>query len=113
MANGQSVSDALRMTSADGSTGKPIVDAIFRPNDEPDATDDIGVAFTTGNVLANISDPTASDCMSMPVLGPGAPLGLLSDNGDGVYTRAPKSCFHHLFGRATAPSVASLGNVKK
>ncbi len=81
----QSISDALIVTSTDGSASQPNVAAPTGVNDKRDATDHGGAAFFTGSVPANSSEPNAFDSASMPALGAGAPLGRVSDNDVGAF----------------------------
>ncbi len=76
-------------------------------SDEPDATDDRGAAFFTGNVLAYDSDPKSSDRASMSAYGTGAHLGRVSCAGDRTSVRNPKSCFYRLFDGETAADTFS------
>ncbi len=73
-------------------------------NDPPTAFDDSSSSFTTnsdfpfttGNVLANDTDPDPSDILSVQSFNSGATTGLVSDNGDGTFNYDPNGQFDFL-----------------
>ncbi len=67
----------------------------------------MAAASTTGNVLAHDGDPNASDSMGLPGLSAGAPLGRMTNNGDGASTCTSKNHFRHLIDGETARKASS------
>ena len=73
-------------------------------NDMPEAVDDRDAGFetdedavfTTGNVLANDSDPDASDTITPSGFDTTGTQGVVSDNGDGTFTYDPDGQFEYL-----------------
>ncbi len=106
-AKDQSVREASIVTLATESICQTIMVSLGVANDEPDATDDSGHAFTTGSVRGNASGLDASDIFSVTALSAGASLGRVTDNGDGVFAYVNKSCFYHLLIRETAVEASS------
>jgi len=73
-------------------------------NDPPVANNDSGTtfsttklaAFTTGNVLANDTDPDPSDTLSVTGLVPGNLLGTVTNLGNGTFRYDPNAKFNSL-----------------
>ena len=67
-------------------------------NDGPTANNDEGAtgsvtAFTTGNVLANDTDPDTNDVLSVLSIDTTGTLGSVTNNGDGTFTYDPSEAF--------------------
>ncbi len=106
-AKDQSVREASIVTLATESIRQTIMITLGGANDEPDATDDSGPAFATGSVRGNAGELDASDIFSVTALSARAPLGRVTDNGDGAFAYVHKSCFFHLLIRETAAEASS------
>ena len=90
-------------TDGTGASSLPFV-LTFAPNIAPVATADDGVgfttdedtAFTTGDVLANDTDPNPGSTLTIQDVDTTGMLGLLADNGDGTFDYDPNGRFEAL-----------------
>jgi len=82
-------------------------------NDSPTALADGGAgfgtdedsAFTTGNVLANDTDPDTTDVLFVSALNTAGTAGLVTNNGDGTFDYDPNGAFESLaVGESTTDS---------
>ncbi|MEW6359822.1 MAG: Ig-like domain-containing protein [Planctomycetota bacterium] len=104
LAAGESVVDTFSYTVSDdfgGSDTATVSITITGVNDAPTANGDSGStnedsAFTTGNVLANDTDPDTSDTLAVSGLDTTGTLGLVTNNGDGTFTYDPNGQFEDL-----------------
>jgi len=107
LAVGESATDSFTYTISDGQGGTDtatVTITITGVNDAPEAVDDRDAGFETdedtlfitGNVLANDSDPDASDTITLSGLDTSQTLGVVSDNGDGSFTYDPDGQFEYL-----------------
>ncbi len=114
---GQGGRDALPVTPADCSDNKTMV-TLAGANDEPMATDTIGAAFTTGNVLANDNDPnslcqgygSSGRLQQRELLGPRrqrSPRSMIGQRRRNLHPRS-KRHFDHLFEREAAADAFSF-----
>ncbi|WP_424990889.1 Ig-like domain-containing protein [Fluviibacterium sp. S390] len=106
LAAGQTATDSFTYTITDGFGGSDTATVsiqITGVNDAPVAVDDNGVGFgtnedtgfTTGNVLANDSDPEGQTLSVLSIDTTGT-LGLVIDNGDGTFDYDPNGQFEAL-----------------
>ncbi|MFL7790658.1 MAG: Calx-beta domain-containing protein [Anaerolineae bacterium] len=101
--NGQ---DVFTYTISDGALTDTatVTVTVTAVNDPPVAVNDSGSGFTTdedtafitGNVLANDSDPDASDTLSVSGLDTSGTLGSVANNGDGTFDYDPDDQFEYL-----------------
>lgn len=104
---------SVTVTDGFGSTGNST--NVTVSNLDPTANDDAGGiagdgftidedsgAFTTGNVMANDSDPSSLDTLVVTALDSAATVGLVSDNGDGTFEYDPNGMFESLGSGDTA-----------
>jgi len=107
LAVGESATDTFTYTVSDGKGGTDtatVTIAIEGRNDDPAASDDGGVgfttnedsSFTTGNVLSNDSDPDASDTLTVQSFDATGTLGSVTDNDDGTFIYDPNGAFEYL-----------------
>ena len=112
LAVGETATDTFTYTVSDGNGGTDtatVTVTINGVNDDPTAVDDSGAGFegdadsgfTTGNVLANDSDPDTSDTLSVSNLDDSATEGSVTDNGDGTFGYDPNGAFDDLAGGDT------------
>ena len=113
LADGETATDSFTYVVSDGNGGSDsatVTVTIEGVNDQPDAVNDEGEgfttdedsAFTTANVLANDSDPDASDALSVQSLDTTGTAGLVTDNGDGTFGYDPNGQFEDLAAGETA-----------
>jgi len=102
LTGGASDTDTFKYTVTDGNGGTDtatVTVTITGVNDAPTAVDDdvdstdATSSFTTANVLANDSDPDASDTLSVSSLDTSGTAGLVSNNSDGTFGYDPNGQF--------------------
>ena len=95
---------SVTVTASDGNGGSDtatVTITITGVNDGPTANadgfgTDEDTSFTTGNALANDTDPDASDTLSVTGINTAGTVGLVTDNGDGTFTYDPNGQFESL-----------------
>ena len=115
LAEGKTDTDTFTYTVSDGHggtdtatvtitvTGKSIQNPNTPPTANPDQFEtDKGTALTTGNVLANDTDPDASDTLSVTGLDTAVTKGKVLNNGDGTFDYDPNGEFDDLSEGETA-----------
>ena len=109
---GDTATDTFEYTISDGNGGfdtATVTITVTGFNEPPTANDDAGVdfstnedaSFVTGNVLANDTDPDASDILSVASVDTSGTTGIVTDNGDGTFTYNPAGRFNSLAGGST------------
>ncbi|MDH3753219.1 MAG: tandem-95 repeat protein, partial [Acidimicrobiia bacterium] len=103
--------DTFEYTAGDGNGGSDtatVTITVFGVNDAPTATDDDigtdpgftvgedGPAITTPDVLANDTDPDASDVLEIEGVDTTGTVGIVTDNGDGTFEYDPDGNFEVL-----------------
>ncbi|GAB5388094.1 MAG: hypothetical protein Alpg2KO_10620 [Alphaproteobacteria bacterium] len=116
LALGETASDVFRYRIGDGNggftTGR-VVMTIEGANDAPTANDDTAMgfadaAFNTGDVLANDTDPDASDVLTVISFDAVSANGaLISYNNDGTFSYDPNGQFSGLLGGQSATDTFS------
>ena len=103
----QQTTDTFSYTASDGNGGTStttVTITVNGLNDDPNVVADTGAgfttdedtAFTTGNVLANDTDPDTGDTLSVSVLDTTGTVGLVTDNLDGTFAYDPNGQFESL-----------------
>ena len=103
---GDTDSDSFSYTVSDGNGGTDtatVTITITGVNDSPTAVDDTGAgfttgedtSFTTGDVLANDSDPDG-DTLTIPTFDDTGTIGSVTNNGDGTFGYDPNGQFDGL-----------------
>jgi len=113
LAVGETATDTFTYDVSDGHGGTDtatVTVTITGANDAPTAVDDSGAGFTgaadsgftTGSVLANDTDPDASDTLAVQGFDTTGTQGTVTSNGDGTFDYDPDGAFDDLPGGDTA-----------
>ncbi|MDZ7750539.1 MAG: Ig-like domain-containing protein [Gammaproteobacteria bacterium] len=104
LAAGETATDTFGYTVSDGNGATDtatVTLTVTGVNDGPTAQDDLATTdedtvLTTANVLANDTDPDASDVLFVSALDTTATQGLVTSNGDGTFNYDPNGQFESL-----------------